>query len=143
MKETTITIRVYNRERQAEAEHPMTAYADDRFVHTNQSGENRMNDLLEILARIEKQNLQILARLDRLENKPPQKESWSPEELAVALHRKPFTVREWCRLGRILAEKDKYSRLWRVPDNEAQRLLAGGGLQPALAVAPAAGKQPA
>ena len=31
MKETTITIRVYNRERQAEVEHPMTAYADDRF----------------------------------------------------------------------------------------------------------------
>ena len=102
-----------------------------------------MNDLLELLARIEKQNLQILARLDRLENNPPQKESWSPEELAVALHRKPFTVREWCRLGRILAEKDKYSRLWRVPDNEAQRLLAGGGLQPVSAVAPAVGKQPA
>ena len=31
MKETTITIRTYNRERQAEVEHPMTAYADDRF----------------------------------------------------------------------------------------------------------------
>ena len=31
MKETTITSRVYNRERQAEVEHPMTAYADDRF----------------------------------------------------------------------------------------------------------------
>ena len=31
MKETTITIRTYNRERQAEQEHPVTAYADDRF----------------------------------------------------------------------------------------------------------------
>ena len=31
MKETTITIRVYNRERQAEVEHPMTAYADERY----------------------------------------------------------------------------------------------------------------
>ena len=130
MRDIEITIRVYNQDR----------HTEERRVHTNQSGENRMNDLLEILARIEKQNLQILARLDRLENKPPQKESWSPEELAVALHRKPFTVREWCRLGRILAEKDKYSRLWRVPDNEAQRLLAGGGLQPVLAVAQAAGK---
>lgn len=133
MRDIEITIRVYNQDR----------HTEERRVHTNQSGENRMNDLLEILARIEKQNLQILARLDRLENKPPQKESWSPEELAVALHRKPFTVREWCRLGRILAEKDKYSRLWRVPDNEAQRLLAGGGLQPVSAVAPAVGKQPA
>ena len=133
MRDIEITIRVYNQDR----------HTEERRVHTNQSGENRMNDLREILARIEEQNLQILARLDRLENKPPQKESWSPEELAVALHRKPFTVREWCRLGRILAEKDKYSRLWRVPDNEAQRLLAGGGLQPVLAVAPAVGKQPA
>jgi len=92
-----------------------------------------MTALLEILTRVEKQNTEILARLDRLDNKPPQKESWSPEELAVALHRKPFTVREWCRLGRIHAEKDKSSRLWRVPDSEAQRLLAGGGLQPVLA----------
>ena len=133
MRDIEITIRVYNQDR----------HTEERRVHTNQSGEDRMNDLLEILAQIEKQNLQILARLDRLENKPPQKESWSPEELAVALHRKPFTVREWCRLGRILAEKDKYSRLWRVPDNEAQRLLTGGGLRPVLAVAPAVGKQPA
>jgi len=92
-----------------------------------------MKDLLETLTRIEKQNLEILARLDRLDSKPPQKESWSPEELAVALHRKPFTVREWCRLGRIQSEKDKYSRHRRIPDNEAQRLLAGGGLQPVLA----------
>ena len=92
-----------------------------------------MKEILETLTRIEKQNLEILARLDRLECKPPQKESWSPEELAVALHRKPFTVREWCRLGRVPAEKDKYSRLWRVSDKEAQRLLAGGGLQPVLA----------
>ena len=31
MKEITITIRTYNRERHAEEEHPVTAYADDRF----------------------------------------------------------------------------------------------------------------
>ncbi len=31
MKETTITIRTYNRECQAEQEHPVTAYADDRL----------------------------------------------------------------------------------------------------------------
>jgi len=31
MKETTVTIRTYNRERHAEQEHPVTAYADDRF----------------------------------------------------------------------------------------------------------------
>jgi hypothetical protein len=85
-----------------------------------------------ILNRIEQQNREILARLNQLESKPPSKEWWSPEELASALHRKPFTVREWCRLKRIRAEKDKYSRLWRVPNQEAQRLLTGGGLQPEI-----------
>lgn len=94
-----------------------------------------MKAILDHLVRLEAQNSEILARLDRLEGKPqkPQKEWWSPEELAVALHRKPFTVREWCRLGRIQAEKDKYSRLWRIPDAEAQRLIGGGGLQPEVA----------
>ena len=91
-----------------------------------------MKEILDYLVRLESQNTEILGRLDRLECKPPQKESWSPEELAGVLKRKPFTVREWCRLGRIPAEKDKYSRLWRVSDKEAQRLIAGGGLQPVL-----------
>ncbi len=86
-----------------------------------------MQDTLSLIVQ---QNTEILARLDRLEGKPPEKTHWSPEELAEALKRKPFTVREWCRLKRIKAEKDQYSRLWRVPDNEAQRLLAGGGLLP-------------
>ena len=31
MKEITITIRTYNRERQTQEEHPVTAYVDDRF----------------------------------------------------------------------------------------------------------------
>jgi hypothetical protein len=93
-----------------------------------------MNEVLEQLARVEARLGEILLRLNQLEGKPAEKQWWSPEELAASLHRKPFTVREWCRLGRIRAEKDKYSRLWRVPDNEAQRLLAGGGLQPQMAV---------
>jgi hypothetical protein len=93
-----------------------------------------MEKLLEIVTRIENQNAEILARLNQLESKPPEKEWWSPEELAVALHKKPFTVREWCRLDRIQSEKEKYSRLRRIPNKEAQRLLAGGGLQPQVAV---------
>ena len=93
-----------------------------------------MKAILDQLVRLEQQNSEILLRLDRLAGEPrePQKEWWSPEELAGALHRKPFTVREWCRLKRIQAEKDKYSRLWRVPDKEARRLIAGGGLQPEM-----------
>lgn len=89
-----------------------------------------MNEILEYLGRIEKQLEDILFRLNQLEGKSTEKLWWSPEELATVLKRKPFTVREWCRLGRIQAEKDEYSRLWRVPDEEAKRLLGGGGLQP-------------
>ena len=86
--------------------------------------------ILDHLSRIEEQTAEILRRLDRLEGGPQTKEWWSPEELATVLHRKPFTVREWCRLKRIRAEKDEYSRLWKVPDEEARRLIAGGGLRP-------------
>jgi len=95
--------------------------------------ESNMQEILDCLTRLESKITEVVSRLDRLESKPPQKESWSPEELAGVLHRKPYTVREWCRLKRIRAEKDKYSRLWRVPDSEAQRLLAGGGLQSKMA----------
>jgi len=94
--------------------------------------EQDMKEILGLLAHIEAQNKELLVRLDRLDqvgSKAPEKVWWSPEELAVTLHRKPYTVREWCRLGRIQAEKDKYSRLWRVSNKEAQRLFAGGGLQ--------------
>jgi hypothetical protein len=73
---------------------------------------------------------EVLARLDRLGTKPPEKEFWTPEELAEALHKKPFTVREWCRLGRIESTKDKYSRLRKIPNDEAKRLINGGSLQP-------------
>lgn len=103
------------------------------FVNHFLATKNTMQQILERLAKIEKQNLEIIGRLDRLGTKPPEKQWWSPEELAVALHRKPFTVREWCRLGRIQSEKDKYSRHRRIPNTEAQRLIAGGGLQPILA----------
>jgi hypothetical protein len=89
-----------------------------------------MNEVLEHLGRVEARLSDILLRLNQLEGKSAEKPWWSPEYLAASLHRKPFTVREWCRLGRIHAEKDKYSRLWRVSDKEAQRLIAGGGLQP-------------
>lgn len=86
-----------------------------------------MNDRFE---RLETMLTEILSRLDKLQPAAPHKDYWSPEDLAAALGRKPFTVREWCRLRRINAEKERYSRLWRIPDSEAQRLLAGGGLQP-------------
>ena len=58
------------------------------------------------------------------------KEYYSTEELATALGKKPFTVREhWCNRGRIECEKDENGR-WRIPGREYQRLVNGGGLGP-------------
>ena len=87
--------------------------------------------VLNSLANLEAQNAAIL---DRLGGEVPKQTKtikwWTSEELAVALKRKPFTVREWCRQGRIPAKKDKRSRLWRIGNKEAQRLIAGGKPKP-------------
>lgn len=40
----------------------------------------------------------------------PAREYYSVDQAAEALRRRPFTVREWCRLGRINAEKRKTGR---------------------------------
>jgi len=90
-----------------------------------------METILDLLAVLESQHCQILARLDQIEEKlgkppKPQKIFWSVEELAAAIKRAPFTVREWCRRGQIEAEKDEYHRRWRIPNSEASRLIAGG-----------------
>jgi hypothetical protein len=56
-------------------------------------------------------------RLDRLEalivslvEKERVREFYSVEEFANAVGRAPFTVREWCRNSRILAEKKESGR---------------------------------
>ncbi|QDT12911.1 hypothetical protein [Planctomycetes bacterium K23_9] len=55
---------------------------------------------------------ELLARLDRIEllltnlvDQEPPKEFYATAEVAQILGEAEFTVREWCRLGRIHAEK--------------------------------------
>lgn len=62
-------------------------------------------------------NDDVLARLARIESilaalveQKTVKEWYSTAELAKLLRRAEFTVREWCRLGRIRAEKRKCGR---------------------------------
>jgi hypothetical protein len=54
----------------------------------------------------------------------------SPEELATRLHRKPYTVREWCRMRRIACEKDEFTGRLSIPVAEYERLKNGGRLLP-------------
>jgi len=58
------------------------------------------------------------------------KDWYNTEELAAALDKKSFTVREhWCNGGRIECEKDENGK-WRIPGHEYRRLVNGGGLNP-------------
>lgn len=62
-----------------------------------------LNDLTERLARIEQ-------ALDLLVQQRTVKEWYSTAEVAKLLDKAEFTVREWCRLGRVSAEKKKCGR---------------------------------
>lgn len=59
----------------------------------------------------------VLARLEKIESllaslveQRVAKEWYSTAEAAAILRRAEFTVREWCRLGRVRAEKKKSGR---------------------------------
>ncbi|MEO2091185.1 MAG: hypothetical protein ABGY75_17115 [Gemmataceae bacterium] len=60
----------------------------------------------EVIARLEK----IEALLASLVEQRAAKEWYSTAEAAAILRRAEFTVREWCRLGRVRAEKKKCGR---------------------------------
>lgn len=79
---------------------------------------------------ITKQLSEIKASLDLLVQQRTVKESYTPQELAGLLNRRPYTVREWCRLGRINAEKCACGRggerEWRIPHEEVLRFQREG-----------------
>ena len=82
-------------------------------------------------------NDDVLARLARIESilaalvaQKTIKEWYSTAEVAKILGRAEFTVREWCRLGRIRAEKKKCGRgpasEWMVSHAELTRVRNEG-----------------
>ena len=79
----------------------------------------------------------IADRLDRIENSLQRlaterliKEYYSTSEIARLVKRSEFTVREWCRLGRIAAEKRACGRgrsqEWMIPHDELMRFQCEG-----------------
>lgn len=79
----------------------------------------------------------VLERLDRIESVLHRfvegrtvKESYSPIEVAQILGKKPYTVREWCRLRRINATKRECGRgaseEWEISHEELERIKAHG-----------------
>lgn len=56
------------------------------------------------------------------------KAAYSTEEVALLVRRAPWTVREWCRHGRVRAAKRPGTDKWVITDDELRRLQAEGPL---------------
>jgi hypothetical protein len=67
---------------------------------------------------------------ESLAQQPRKQEAYSPVEVARILDKKPYTVREWCRLKRINARKRPYGRgdadEWEIAHEELERIKAHG-----------------
>jgi hypothetical protein len=77
-------------------------------------------------------DIELAARLDRIEGmlaalveRQTIKDYYSTDEFARVVGKAEFTVREWCRLGRILAEKRRSGRgahpAWAIGHQELMR----------------------
>lgn len=85
-----------------------------------------MQDQVDVIVRLER----IERLLSQIIEKPMQREYYSTSEVAEILSRAEFTVREWCRLGRILAEKRRTgrgrSKEWMISHEELSRVQNEG-----------------
>jgi excisionase family DNA binding protein len=91
-----------------------------------------MQDVLEILARIEKQQQEILSRL----TPKASRKYLTVEEAAGRLDRSAWTVRQLCNLGLIRAVKGE-DKTWRIPADEVARLEEEGAPKLPTAKTPA------
>jgi hypothetical protein len=84
---------------------------------------DQFSEVLERLARIE-------ASVALLIEQRTVKEWYTTDEVAKLIGKAPFTVREWCRLGRINAEKRDTGRgntlEWIINHEELQRIRNHG-----------------
>jgi len=82
-------------------------------------------------------NEQIEQRLDRIESillriadKEPEQEWYDTKAAGKLLDRSPYSVREWCRLGRVNAEKRACGRgsakEWMISAIELRRIKSEG-----------------
>ena len=84
----------------------------------------------EILARLERLDERIGEVLDLLASQRSVKEKYTTVEVAALLGKAEFTVRDWCRLGRVRAEKRACGRgnslEWTISHEELNRIKNEG-----------------
>ncbi|HMF11674.1 MAG TPA: helix-turn-helix domain-containing protein [Gemmataceae bacterium] len=87
-------------------------------------------EVSERLGRIEADMAQLKALVTQLVEREKVRDWYSTEEAANFLGRAEFTVREWCRLGRVKAEKRMSGRgahaAWVISHDELQRYQREG-----------------
>jgi excisionase family DNA binding protein len=109
------------------------SFHNDGHFCRRQEGKGNVaeNDISVLLARLDR----IEAALDLLVRQRTIRDWYSTEEAAKILGRSEYTLREWCRTGRIRAEKKgsgrgKY-RSWVISHEELQRVQREGLFPPA------------
>jgi hypothetical protein len=89
-----------------------------------------VNELADQLDQLTGRLARIEAALSTLIEQRMVKEWYSTEEVAKLLGKAPFTVREWCRLGRVRASKRNcgrgYHSEWMISHEELTRLRSHG-----------------
>lgn len=84
------------------------------------------NDLGLALSRLADRMEALERRLEAIRVGQLEKDFYSTEEVAVLVKRAPWTVREWCRHGRIRAKKRGGTDRWVVSRQELDRLMNEG-----------------
>ncbi len=88
------------------------------------------SELIRMNARLDDMEAMIAVIRDRSAVAGVEKEYYTTKEAATLLGKKPYTVREWCRIGRISAEKSHSGRgldeEWRISHEEIMRFQNEG-----------------
>ena len=97
---------------------------------TEQTGPSLQEQLRTVQALVARLTVGMDEIRDLLANRPRTKEWYSTQEAAEILNKRPYTVRNWCRLERVRAEKIEAGRgvdgEWRISHEELTRIQNEG-----------------
>lgn len=85
-----------------------------------------MNDVVVKLEALSRQVETLARKIDALVAEQAEKEWYTVDEVALLVRRARWTVREWCRDGRVRAKKLAGSDKWMIGREELRRLRAEG-----------------